>query len=533
MRTGSIIVLAACGLAVACGSEGDPGRWEQPVDVDPTPVVIKRLTASQYESSVKDLIGPVAVPINLEPDTMYEGFLVVGGAKSSISALGVERYESAAYEIAEQAMNDAAIADALIPCEPAGPADEACFAEFVQSFGRRVFRRPLTDAERGRYVDVALEAAGKLGNFEDGVEFALAGMLMSPHFLFRVELGSGSGKLRYTDYEMASRLSYFLWNTTPDDALLDAAERGELTDPATLEGHVDRLLASDRAREGVRSFFEERFHLHELDDLVKDGEIFTEMSADLGPDAREETLSTVEDLVFEREASYLELFTSRRTFVNRRLASLYNVAAPAIDGFASTTLPSDGARVGLLGHASVLALHAHSTSTSATLRGLFVRETLLCGTIPPPPAEVDTSLPEATESFPTLRDRIDQHLSDPACASCHTAMDPIGLGLERFDGLGKFRLVENGEKIDASGDLDGAPFEDAESLGQAIASHPATASCLVRHLYRYAIANEEGDGDEAQIARLTEQLIYDGYRIKPLLRRIALSDGFRYGKEGE
>ena len=366
MRTGSIIGLALCGLVAGCGSEGSDGPWQHPVEVDPTPVVIKRLTSSQYESSVHDLIGPVAVPINLEPDSSYEGFLVVGGAKSSISALGVERYESAAYEIAEQAMDDPAIAGALIPCEPSGPSDEACLTEVVRSFGRRAFRRPLSEAEQGRYVGVGLEAAGKLGTFEDGVEFALAGMLMSPHFLFRVELGSGSGKLRYTDYEMASRLSYFLWNTTPDDELLDAAERGELTNLDTLAHHVDRLLASDRAREGLRTFFEERFHLHELDDLVKDGEIFTEMSADLGPDAREETLHTVEDLVFDREADYRTLFTSRRTFVNRRLASLYNVAAPAIDDFAATTLPKDGVRVGLLGQASVLALHAHSTSTSAT-----------------------------------------------------------------------------------------------------------------------------------------------------------------------
>jgi hypothetical protein len=535
VRIGTALVgLAACGLAVACGSETEPEKQWPDVEVDPTPVVLKRLTTSQYESSIRDLVGDVAVPINLEPDASYAGFLVVGGAQSSISALGVERYESAAYEIAEQAMDDPEIVAELVPCDPKGAEDEGCFGQFVTQFGRRAFRRPLTDAETGRYVDVALQAASKLGEFYDGIEFAMAGMLMSPHFLFRVELGTGEGgKLRYSDYEMASRLSFFLWNTTPDDELLDAAERGELTDLGTLAHHVDRLLASDRAREGVRNFFAERFELHELDDLVKDGEIFTEMSAELGPDAREETLRTVEDLVFDRDADYRDLFTSRKTFVNRKLASLYNVPAPALDDFGPTTLPEDSARVGLLGHASVLALHAHSTSTSATLRGLFVRTTLLCGTIPPPPADVDTSLPEADETFPTLRDRIDQHLTDPACSSCHLIVDPIGLGLEQFDGLGKFRLTENGYPIDASGDLDGSPFEDAETLGEAIAHHPDVASCLTRHLYRYAIAQEERGGDEALIDQLTEQFAYDGYRIKPLLRRIALSDGFRYGKEGE
>jgi len=532
VRIGTKIGWAACGLLAACGSDGETGQSWPDVDVDPTPVVIKRLTTSQYENAVHDLVGDVAVPINLEPDTAEAGFLVVGGAQSSISALGVERYESAAYDIAEQAMEDSTIASRLVPCTPAGTKDEACFGEVVRAFGRRAFRRPLTEAEQGRYVDVALEAAGKLGSFDDGVEFALAGMLMSPHFLFRIELGSGEGMRPYTDYEMATRLSFFLWNSTPDDALLDAAEHGELTDPATLEHHVDRLLASERAREGVRNFFSERFELQELDDLVKDGEVFTEMSAELGPNAREETLRVVENLVFDREADYRDLFTSRRTFVNRKLASLYNVPAPALDGFGPTILPRDGGRVGLLGHASILALHAHATSTSATRRGLFVRQTLLCGTVPPPPADVDTSLPEATETFPTLRDRIDQHLSDPVCSSCHLALDPIGLGLEQFDGIGKFRIVENGETIDPSGDLDGKSFSDGASLGEAVASHPDVASCLVRHLYRYAIATEEGDGDQALIDQLTQQLVVDGYRIKPLLRRIALSEGFRYGKEG-
>lgn len=535
MRYRIVLGLGLCGLAAAaCGSDGEPEKVWPTVDVDPTPVVIKRLTTDQYENAIHDLVGDVAVPINLEPDSAYAGFLVVGGARSSISALGVERYESAAYKIAEQAMDAPDIAADLVPCEPAGVDDEACFRDFVRSFGRRAFRRPLTDAEQGRYVDVALQAANKLGDFYDGAEFALAGMLMSPHFLFRVELGTGQGgKLRYSDYEMASRLSFFLWNTTPDDELLDAAEQGELTEVDGLAQQVDRLLASDRAREGVRNFFAERFELHDLDDLVKDGEIFAEMSAELGPYAAEETLRTVEDLVFDRQGDYRDLFTSRKTFLNRKLASLYNVPAPALDELAPTTLPKDGPRAGLLGHASVLALHAHSTSTSATLRGLFVRTTLLCGSIPPPPADVDTSLPEATETFPTLRDRIAQHLTDPACSSCHLATDPIGLGLERFDGLGKLRFTENGEPIDASGDLDGVPFEDAASLGQAIADHPNLASCLTRHLYRYAIAQEETKGDEPLIDQLTEQFVYDGHRIKPLLRRIALSDGFRYGKEGE
>jgi hypothetical protein len=527
--------LSAASLgALSCGGDGGeppPREWPD-VAVDPTPVVLKRLTKAQYEHSVRDLVGDVAIPISLEPDNASDGFLVVGGSKSSISALGVERYESAAHAIAEQAMEPGPIRDALLPCTPASDNDAACAREFVGAFGRRAFRRPLADDELSRYVDRAIGAMNKLGDFHQGLGFAMAGMLMSPYFLFRVELGTPDGdRLRYSDYEIASRLSYFLWSSTPDDALLDAAASGQLSDEAGLAAQVSRMLADDKARRGVRSFFDERFTLYLLDDLVKDTSIYPTMSADLGPDAREETLATIEDLVVDRDADYRSLFTSRRTFINRRLASLYRVPAPDLEAFAPTTLPADGARAGILGHASILAQNAHATSTSATLRGKFIRTVLLCNEIPPPPADVDTSLPEATESFPTLRDRIAQHIADPACAVCHSFLDPVGLGLEQFDGLGAFRVEENDQPIDPSGELDNVEFGDARGLGATLYAHPNVAACLTRHLYRYAIGTVEQKGDGALIDQLTEQFVDDGHSIKALMRRIALSDGFRFAKE--
>jgi hypothetical protein len=526
----------ALATAVSCGGEEteEPRVWPE-VAVEPTTVVLKRLTKAQYTNSVHDLVGgTIAVPISLEPDDGADGFLVVGGSKSSISTLGVERYESAAYAIAEQAMAHLSVRDALVPCEPTVADDAACMQQFVEAFGLRVFRRPLNEDELTRYVGVGIEAANKLGDFYAGAEFSLAGLLQSPHFLFRVELGEpDGGRLRYTDYEMASRLAFFLWNTTPDDLLLDAASAGTLSNDADLAKQITRMLADTRARQGVRNFFTERFELYLLDDLVKDGDIFTSMSAELGPDAREQTLLTIEDLVFDRDGDYRTLFTSRRTFVNRKLASLYAVPAPSLDGFGAITLPESGPRAGLLGHASLLSLHAHSTSTSATLRGKFIRTALLCSEIPPPPADVDTSLPQATKTFPTLRDRIAQHNSDPACAVCHSFLDPVGLGLERFDGIGEFRVTENDAPIDPSGEVDGSSFADAEGLGQVIAAHPNVAACVTRHLYRYAIGTLEGEGDETQIDQLTEQLVYDGYSLKRLLRRIAMSDGFRFATEAE
>lgn len=503
-------------------------------DVVPSEAVMKRLTRTQYQATLHDLLGDLAIPTSLEPDTESDGFLAVGASQTSISSLGVDRYEAAAFNLAAQALQAGASRDALVPCKPKGTSDEACAATFVTTFGRRAFRRPLVAIEIARYVELATKAATTLGDFYQGLEFALAGMLQSPHFLFRIELGEpdkANGGLRYSNWEMATRLAYFLWNTTPDDALLDAAKRGELLTDASLEQHVDAMLASPKARLGVRNFFNERFGLYRLDDLVKEPKIFPQASADLGPDAREETLQTLEALVFDSDGDAREMMTSRRTYVNRRLATLYQIPAPALEGFAATVLPEDGPRQGLLGQAGVLALYAHPTSSSSTLRGKFMRTVLLCQAIPPPPPNVNTALPEPSPELPTLRDRMRQHIQDPNCASCHQSMDPIGLGLESFDGLGQHRLTEQGVTIDTSGMLDDVAFSNPRELGAAIAVHPEFSRCLTRHLYRYALGRREQKGEEALLAWLRDALELEGFRVVPLLKHIAMSDGFRRASE--
>ena len=524
-------------LSAACGSINDQGTRQAPAEVssEAAQPVIKRLSKAQYTNSIHALFGNnTAVPIFLEPDVASEGFVAVGASLSSISPLGVERYESAAFDIAKQVLASPAARQRNVPCEPTGKSDASCAEEFLRFWGLRIFRRPLSEAELKRYGTIAEQASGKLEDFYQGLEFALAGLLQSPHFLFRIEIGSGDpdqpGQRRYTGYEMATRLAYVIWNTTPDDTLLAAAAAGELENKAGLETHVDRLLADKRARRGLRNFFAERFSFQELDDLVKDTSVFTSMSAELGSDAREETLSLIEHIAFDARADYRDLFTTRTTFLNRKLASLYEVAAPSLDGFGQAELPQDGARAGLLGHASILAQFAHSTSTSATLRGKFIRYALLCSHVAPPPADVDTSLPEPSQVMPTLRDRIKEHLTNPSCASCHNFLDPIGLGLEQFDGIGKFRSTENDVLIDASGELDGQTFAGPVELGQALRNHPAIGRCMARHLYRYSSGTLESDGEEALIAYLAERFSFDEFRIVPLWRNILLSDGFRYAQ---
>jgi hypothetical protein len=460
-----------------------------------------------------------------------DGYISVGGSLTTISPRGVELYESASFSIVEQVFEDFTLSSQILSCEPAGVLDTACSAQIVEEYGERLWRRPLGGEEVNTLVAIAEQSASTLGSFNAGLQYAFAGILQSPHFLFRVELGEADperpGAFRFTDYEMAARLSFFLWNTGPDDQLLAAAAGGELTDNDLLQDHIDRLMTSSRVRIGFRNFVDEYLELYGLEDLKKDPLIFTHMDAEAGPSAREETLLNYEHLVFEDEGDYRDILVSNRTFVNRKLASMYDVAAPAREGFAELVWTEDDPRSGLLTQVSVLSLHAHAVSSSATLRGKFIREKLLCQELPPPPSNLNTSLPEVTDSAPTLRDRVEQHMSDPSCAVCHEMMDPLGLGLENFDGLGRYRLRENGKTIDASGDLDGVEYTGAKGLGQVISESDDFRACFVAQIARYANGRMEEAGESAGYEHLTKRFKRSRYRVQKLMREFMLSPAFR------
>ena len=528
---GALIALGACTALI-----GDRPVDTTPVTISPAPSTLHRLTQAQYTNTLHDLLGAsIVIPTALEPDLIVSGFATVGGSVGAVSRMGVEQYETAALQVAGESLAPGAGRDALVGCTPSGNADAACARTFLGAFGRRAWRRPLAADEIDRITGVATDAGTVLGDFYQGLGFGMAALLESPNFLYRVELGTPdpaqTGTLRYQGYELASRLSFFLWNTTPDDALLDAAGQGALDTDDGLAAQVDRLLASPRAHDAVKNFFYERLGLSQLVGLSKDTSIFPAASADLGASATQETLQLVDQLLMVEDADYRTLFTTRRTFVDRKLGSLYDVPAPSLTSFAEVTLPASGPRAGLLGHASLLSIYAHPTSTSPTLRGKFVRGMLLCAAVPPPPANVNTSLPPAEEAGPTLRDRLKIHESVPFCGSCHIAMDGIGLGLETFDGIGSLRLTDNGAPIDASGHLDGTPFDGPVALGAAVAAHPALGPCLVRHLVRYASAALEVPGEDAEIARLSYDFADQGYKVRELLRAVALSPAFRTATE--
>ncbi|MCB9745635.1 MAG: DUF1592 domain-containing protein [Alphaproteobacteria bacterium] len=526
----ALLALGACDKAAPVDSGSgltDPGPAPE---VEAPAPALRRLTTSQFRNVVRDLFGEgMVLTTQLEPDTVEEGFLSVGASVAAVSALGVERYELVALSLADQALEDETRLDALLPCTPESADDAVCAEDFVRSFGRRAWRRPLSEDEVSRLVGVITWIGGDTGSFEEGLRYGLAAMLQSPHFLYRREHGqvTEGGQRQLTDHELASRLSFFLWNTTPDDVLLDAADAGLLSAPGGLEDQAWRMLDDPRANDGLRNLFTELYHLYELDDLDKDPLVFTHASAELGPAAREETLRVLEQLILEDDADFRTLFTTQDTFVDRRLAALYGVPAPTLDdSFAAVRLERSGGRRGLLGQASFLLLNAHATRSSATLRGKFVREVLLCQAIPPPPGDVDTSIPETDASSPTLRDRIASHLEVESCATCHRITDPLGLGLENFDGVARWRLTENDATIDASGELDGEAFDDAWQLGRVLSEHEDVPSCISSHVYHYAVGHGTADGEEALVDWLTQGFVYDGHSFRSLLIRTITSPGF-------
>lgn len=529
-------------LIAACSSE-TPTPPPAP-DLGPRPPMpdtaaqtgAQRLTASQYGNAIRDIFGKdINVPTAIEADAALDGFVAIGSSVSTISPSGVEKYEKAAFAIAQQVIADDAHKATILKCKPTGADDMACAKETVTRLGRQVYRRPLQDAEITRLTNIFLQASAALGGFDRGLEYAIAAMLQSPHFLYRPQVGendpAGAGQVRYTSLEMASRLAFFLWNSTPDDELLTAAEQGALVTDAGLEAQIDRMLASPRARDGLRAFVTDWLKLRELDHLSKDPTLFTYFSPELGPMAREETLRLFEHFVFDTDADIRDILTTRQTFVNAKLASMYMIASPADEGFSLVEFPSDSPRVGLMGQVSILALHSHPRSTSSTLRGKFIRESLLCDVIPPPPANVNTGLPEPSTTARTLRERMQPHLTDPVCKSCHVLMDPIGLGLENFDSIGRYRTKELDATIDPSGDLDGTAFKDARSLASAIHDSNKLAPCIVRKVFSYATNFKPTEADRGTLNTLTWDFKSNGHRLKELLKLVGLSPAFRLAQK--
>lgn len=498
----------------------------------PAPSRLRRLTAAQYRNSLLDLLGPTSpTPMTLEPDISLSGFVSIGASQQSLSARATEDFESVAMASAQAVMADPVWRSQNVPCADVGPQDEACTQTFLRNMGERIWRRQLSDVEVARWAAISSGAAATSGSFWLGLAWGLSGLLQSPNFLYRAELGSAAGApsstWRLNDYEVASRLSYLLWNSTPDDELLGAARAGQLGVAGGLQAQAGRLLASPRAQRGLAEYWFERLQLGSLASVVHPPATFPAFTASMPQSMALETELMINDLVFTRGADIREFFDSRTTFVNQDLANLYGLPGDGSATLAQVALPEGSPRIGYLGHASFLALNAHQETTSPTRRGKFVREILLCQSIPAPPPNTDLSLDEgpATAGLP-LRARLEKHRSDPTCAGCHALLDPIGLGFESFDAIGALRTQDGSQPIDPSGELDGLPFKDARELALLLKQRPEALDCLARSFYRYAVGRVENGGESVAVEAIKAGLVNGNFAFLELVRALVFDPSF-------
>jgi hypothetical protein len=492
---------------------------------------LRRLTETQYRNSIADIFGPgILVQGKFEPDRRISGLLAAGSTTLSISPSGFEAYAKMADGIARQVVDEKNRAK-LLPCAPKSAAapDRDCAGQIIGQYGARLFRRPLTAEELKARLDAA-DAATKLSNnFYTGIRYSLTTLLSAPDFLFRAEFAVPAGKDYTLDgYSRAARLSYMLWDTTPDAELLDAARSGALDTDAGVKSQVARLMASPRLESGMRTFFSDYLELDTLDTISKDPTIYPKFNDDIVSSAREETLRTVIDLTLNKDGDFRDLFTTRKTFINRPLAWVYDVPYNLNGAWMPYEFHEGDGRSGILTQVSMLSMFSHPGRSSPTKRGVALMDIFLCEPTPTPPANVDFSIVNGTKdpTLRTVRERLMAHATTPTCASCHTHSDPIGLTLEQFDSIGERRLKDDGRDIDVSAVIAKKQFTGAAGLGQYLHDNPKSSACFVRKLYAYGVGTDSENVEKGAIQSFVDGFTAGGYRLSSLLRSVATSPQF-------
>lgn len=524
MRSKTILALAFLGLVAgtlaAAAAEAAPSRISG----------MRRLSETEYRNSIADIFGKeIEVQGRFEPDRRVGGLLAASSAILSITPAGFESYTRMANNIATQVVSEKHRARTL-SCAPANPkaVDDACAGKVLTQYGLFLFRRPLSPAELAVRLKLANDMAAKSGDFYTGLRLSLASLMSAPDFLFRTETAvTSDGKSWTLDaYSRAARLSFLMWDSTPDAQLLKAAESGVLMTPEGIDRETDRLMSSSRILTGMRAFYMDFLSLDV--DVVKDPTFYPKYSVSVADAAKEETLRTMLDHTMVRKEDLRDLLTTRKTFLNRPLASVYGVAYNFDSDWVPYEFSPQDNRSGLLTQITFLSLFSHPNRSSPTKRGVALLDIFMCEPTPAPPAEVDFAILNDIHNpnLKTVRQRLLAHATVPTCASCHNHSDPIGLALENFDSIGQFRIAENGDVIDVSAKLADKAFSGAVELGQVLRENPKFPACFARKMYSYGTgANSENVSARTYRAPLTA-FTSSGYRVPALIRALAASPEF-------
>lgn len=511
---------------------------ELPPDLGAAP--LRRLTRAEYDATVLALLEDDSHPADAFPeDETLLGFAAAG----VVSPVMIELYQAAAETLAATARERL---DAMLTCDTA---DDACARTFLDAFGRRAYRRPLEASE----VDALLElyrgerTAGE--GFDSAIELCLTAILQSPHFLYRVELGEpGDGPvLRLTQHEVATRLSYLLWGTMPDETLAEAADAGALASGDQIEDQARRMIDDPRAHEAVGRFYDEWMELSSLDDLSKDETAWPTFAADhMGEALHESTRAFVDGVIWDGDARLETLLTSPTVFVDDRIADLLGWTGEAGAELAPVELDS-GERAGLLTQPGVMAIAANADQSSPIYRGKLVRERVLCQNLSDPPDTLPDGTPlvivppEVTDDMST-RERFAAHTDDPFCAGCHRMIDGIGFGLEKFDAVGRFRPTERVRGVDVPVDTTGTiygtrddgdvSYDGARELAQYLAGSEQVHECVANQWFRYAFGRAESAEDACSLNQLYGSFAASDHDLRELVIALTRTDAFSHVRIG-
>jgi hypothetical protein len=528
------------GTTPPAGSPNVPGQPSTPSNVGTTPPVCtspevgvgrwRRLTNLQYRNTVRDLLG-------LEADT--SGFLLdttsgpfAANAELPPQSSDIEHYADAAASLATRAVANLP----KLACDPKVTGEDPCATKFIADFAARAYRRPPTAEETAALTKVY--GVGKEESFTAGIRLVVEAVLQSPSFLYMAEFGAGAGGTRkLSGYEVASRLSYLLWNTMPDSGLINAAASGALDQPDAVAKEAMRLVASPRFTDTVSSFHAQMLGAEKLSQpgvVSKDPAAYPEFNDELKAAMQDETNRFLRDVFTAGDGTITSVFTATHSFPSGPLAKLYGAPAPGAGGRVDFT---DGTRYGILTQGSFLASQPSvQTHYQAVLRGKSVRVNVLCQDIAPPPVGVDFSLPPGADKM-TQQQLLRIHQENPSCKGCHQLMDNIGFGFENYDGIGRYRTkAADGSMIDASGDVMSSDVQGAftgpKQLTDKLAQSQEVRACMAKQWFRFTFGREAAEADRCSLASIGAALGAGRGDVRQALIALVKSDAFRY-RRGE
>jgi hypothetical protein len=530
-RAAQVLLLVG---AVGCTSEITSGGVT-PVESDPGAATLRRLNRLEYNNTVRDLLGDTTRPADEFPVDSAGAVFDNEVEVQTIPAILVEQYAAAAEQLAGNALApESTQRDRIVTCEPTGDTHDDCAREILGAFARRAFRRPVTEEEVERLLAFVDMVEDDGGSFDEGIGLAVQAVLVDPSFLFLVELDPDPASQtahRLTDHELASRLSYFIYRSMPDDELFAAADAGELSDLAEVELQVDRMLADPKAGSFAEDFSDQWLYTRTMLAAHPSPDIFPAFDEALRTAMAGETRMLFAEFL-TGDHDFHDLLDADFTFVNQRLAEHYGIAGITGDELQRVSLADSPGRGGLLTQASILTATAIPSRGSIAKRGKFILSELLCQ----PPNDPPPGLPAIPDQLPegsTEREILEAMTAGPECAGCHATINPLGGGLEHFDGIGQYRDEDNGQPIDATGALpDGTTFDGAVEEARALKTNPAFARCVTRQMFSFALGRRPQLSDEPALEAMAASASEQGSRLRDVVLAIVLDDTFTARRGG-